>query len=917
MANPAMRYQRLSSRDDSAAAALTLCQGSQELREAGVVEGALASLEETKDVLSRLHKMSTFESMSFDPVENDVERSAQLHRRHWDYFNEEAWRWAISALIGFLMGCIAFLVDLGIEVLNTLKISTVLQVMDVYGGVWMPYFAWVAFPVLYALVAGALVSYVEPLAAGSGIPEIKVYLNGVHIKGLLHIKALVAKLCSVMFTISAGLVAGKEGPFVHGGGIVGGGCGSMGSKFITELRGGKEFKTARKHGGYFRNHVDHRDFVAIGTAAGVSTAFAAPIGGLLFTIEEGASFYSLATVLWRGFLATSTGLITLHFLAEMYDQPGSAMWEAKLGVKRDFGLYSDGDASYGRNLYYFLWEMPIYIVIGAVGGLLGALFIKTNVKITQFRQRFIPIRFSHRRLVEVVFVAWVTSSAAFLLCYVSPCDDVPDNIEQLHLHSSSENFFGGGGVEGNPYFPQLWCPDGQYSRWGQVFGAPLTQALRLVFHLGETLPNVGSFNFKVDSLALLFLYTYLFMTWTFGIGAATGLFVPSLTVGATIGRLVGRGVTVLVQELGISKVRVSLGAYAIVGAAASLGGATRMTISIVILVMETTGALELLVPIMVATWVAKMVGDSFGLGIYDTQIELRGVPLLAEDAMEPESRIVHDELSVNELMASEMVCLPPTIKVADLAATLRKFSHGGYPVSTEVECPIRAQKGPVQIDGLITRSLLLRLLQRRIGLVPQELEGASTGRYSLPPSDKEILELQDQLDAYPMRLSAKADQEKILSAVPAEVMERVLDLRPFMQRQPFFVNSTASLTRAYRLFRTMGLRHLLVAPTKPLGMGILTRKDIIKENAKVALGEKANRIVSGKSRMKKKFTRTSTRRLVEFMPGIDTAAETGTALSFAPHSLMRQITRRRGSLVRHATIVEDNVAGVEDDGEVV
>ena len=63
---------------------------------------------------------------------------------------------------------------------------------------------------------------------------------------------------------------------------------------------------------------DHRDFVAIGTAAGVSTAFAAPIGGLLFTIEEGASFYSLATVLWRGFLATCTGIATLSFLVSAF-----------------------------------------------------------------------------------------------------------------------------------------------------------------------------------------------------------------------------------------------------------------------------------------------------------------------------------------------------------------------------------------------------------------------------------------------------------------------------------------------------------------------------------------------------------------------------------------------------------------------
>ena len=48
-------------------------------------------------------------------------------------------------------------------------------------------------------------------------------------------------------------------------------------------------------------------------SAGVATAFAAPIGGLLFTIEEGASFYS-TSIFWRGFLSTCIGVLTLHFL---------------------------------------------------------------------------------------------------------------------------------------------------------------------------------------------------------------------------------------------------------------------------------------------------------------------------------------------------------------------------------------------------------------------------------------------------------------------------------------------------------------------------------------------------------------------------------------------------------------------------
>ena len=72
--------------------------------------------------------------------------------------------------------------------------------------------------------------------------------------------------------------------------------------------------------------------------AGVSTAFAAPIGGLLLAIEEGASFLTL-TLFWRGFLATCTGVLTLHFLAQ-WRESGSAVMDSKFGIRRDLGCVS-------------------------------------------------------------------------------------------------------------------------------------------------------------------------------------------------------------------------------------------------------------------------------------------------------------------------------------------------------------------------------------------------------------------------------------------------------------------------------------------------------------------------------------------------------------------------------------------------
>lgn len=84
-----------------------------------------------------------------------------------------------------------------------------------------------AFFVLYNLclttASGCLTVYLEPSAAGGGIPELQAYLNGTHVKNFLRLRAIVVKIFGTILSVSSGLACGQEGPLIHiGAGIASG-----------------------------------------------------------------------------------------------------------------------------------------------------------------------------------------------------------------------------------------------------------------------------------------------------------------------------------------------------------------------------------------------------------------------------------------------------------------------------------------------------------------------------------------------------------------------------------------------------------------------------------------------------------------------------------------------------------------------
>ena len=104
------------------------------------------------------------------------------------------------------------------------------------------------------------------MAAGSGIPEIKTILSGFVIPGFLDFKVLAVKAVGAVFAVSTGMCLGKEGPFVHI------------STCVAYLVG-KRFPKYRENGRKMR------EILSAGCSAGLSVAFGAPIGGVLFSYE--------------------------------------------------------------------------------------------------------------------------------------------------------------------------------------------------------------------------------------------------------------------------------------------------------------------------------------------------------------------------------------------------------------------------------------------------------------------------------------------------------------------------------------------------------------------------------------------------------------------------------------------------------
>ena len=742
------------------------------------------------------------ESHQFDADESEVWRHHQLQRHFedkgswWTFARVlAARRWTLTLMTGFWIGLCALFVAYCTKTVTSYKFETFNSLIEQEKAGTVAYGTAFAFLVVYntccAVMAYSFV-YMEPLAGGSGIPEIKCFLNGLNIPRLLAIKTLICKMVGIVFSVSAGLPLGKEGPMVH----IGSAVASIISQGRTEHLGfdSSVFRKVQD----FRNDKERRDFIACGSGAGVAAAFGAPIGGVLFAFEEGASFWTVKLT-WRCFFCCLTTVGSLYFINSVPNMLGHSDQGAMFSFGEFFSLESE-------KANFSMWEFSMFLLVGALGGIIGAAFNRLSSTLATFRKNVL-----HHYMGKLTEVILVTAFFSILCCALpmlwTQCTPLPVDMKDW---TDQEKVLV---TELNP----LYCPTGtHYNELASLYLVDSDRAIKQLFHFRE----VGNHKVSTFSSAALFLFSFPYITMACivsGIAVPAGLFVPSLLGGAGVGRLVGHLLHKVDRTHGTFA---DSGTYALMGAAAITGGITRITISLTLMILEATGGLQYVLPLMMTVMSAFMVGNVFTKSVYEQHIHARNLHHLEEEEEASSLTAFHD-LTVADIMTVSPICLRPVVRVGEVYDTLKAAQHHCFPVVTDVttngdgdssrSSSSRNMHG-LTLGGTITRKVLCTLMKHK-AFAPPSCDPNSTERIS-PLVNWDTLEC-----LYP--------DYPVIEDLEVSERDRAcwLDLRPYIDLAPLTINEHASVARAYRMFRTLGLRHLIVVTHTNKIRGIATRVD--------------------------------------------------------------------------------------------
>ncbi|GMH63024.1 hypothetical protein TL16_g03610 [Triparma laevis f. inornata] len=447
---------------------------------------------------------------------------------------------------------------------------------------------------IYILPAMTLVSsvvaYLSPISAGSALPEIKGYLNGAHIPGIFGVTCLIVKAIGVTIAISCGFPVGREGPMVQVG------CAVANQTMKIPFWRRALIKDTGDTGGRKEVEAEEIDkektlLLTIGGAAGIAAAFRSPIGGVLYMMEDMASYWNHETTV-RAFGCTMTATLVYSLLL---DASHNKNYEALI-------LFEDID-----HADWLTADIIWFMILAVFAGTLSVCYSELLFKFQHLRKTRTRFRSPMEKTIEVTICSFVICMIPLYIGYLFSCNVLPED-------AVANNSFGG--------LSRFDCEEGSYNDMASLWLMGEEGAIKELYSRLDSKTNL----FSVGTLASFIAIFLLLAGFTGGLAMPFGTFVPNLFMGAAFGRMFA----LIVQEpdwMGIKGLS-SPGTYALIGAGAMLGGYTRMTITVVIMIAEASGDISIVMPLMVAVQIARWVAN-FLTDPYDQKMmELRRIPFL-------------------------------------------------------------------------------------------------------------------------------------------------------------------------------------------------------------------------------------------------------------------------------------------------
>ena len=651
---------------------------------------------------------------------------------------------------------------------------------------------------------------------GSGVGKLNAFLSGMSSARSLTLRTLLFKSAGLVCSVGSGIKQGMEGPFIHLGAMMGLHVTHLALlifRVLASLLPSVLSSPCLRALHSISGATDERNFISAGSAAGFSVAFNAPIAGILYAMD-GASAYWNGDYTFRSFVCTMMAVVTLNIL---YMQSG---------VMPSRGLIDLEDQPPTQ---IYVKEFYGFFVLGVLGGLAGALFTWLNLQCEKRRLLYL----GHRRFLSVLDVMVCTAATvvlSFALPFLFSCQPPSD---QCSLHPLR--------------CVRFQCGPSQYSDMATLFFTLPEELIRLLFD--RTITTDASVS--VGTLSVFSLFYFAMSSLSYGMAVPGGLFIPSIVIGGSGGRMLGVFFASMLPA-------VNPGVYAVLGAAAMLGGVTRMTLPISVMMIEITSDAQFLIPIMLVVLVAKATADLCINPLYAEHLRMGGLVMVFGDRLPRSLR----RMRARDIMSRGGVVKVSGVERVDrMEELLRDTTHNAFPVVDVVRRRSSLQRstslgqnngeaaaaatgasgmpGAVYL-GLIQRRHLVHCLHRQHFITPEQAAESSISRDErsrdvsvasrLAGASPTISALRSQSVSswLSFPFSVSMPQSALPSSPPSSATSLAyVSLHPYIDAGAYMVSEETTARRVWSLFRSLGMRHIVVVDTRHLPIGMITRRDLI------------------------------------------------------------------------------------------